>query len=90
VIGLGVKPGMPQSSTDDEPGDSALYIHVRCDITVTWQTSRSTQCNSDTSGQTQFAKISNRYLIIIFVCIFVINSIFNLNLFFNVIVSILF
>ena len=37
-----------------------------------------------------FAKISNRYLNTVFVCVFVINSIFNLKLFFNVIVSILF
>jgi len=34
VIGLGVKPGIPQISTDDEPSDSTLYIHVRCDTTV--------------------------------------------------------
>jgi len=51
VIGLGVANGIPMSSTDDETNDSALYIHVRCDITVTWQISSTTQCTSDTSGQ---------------------------------------
>jgi len=35
VIGLGVKPGIPQISTDDEPSDSALYIHTTYDTTVT-------------------------------------------------------
>jgi len=35
TTGLGVADGIPTSSTDDEPSDSALYIHVRCDTTVT-------------------------------------------------------
>jgi len=90
VISLGVKPGIPQISTNDELSDSALYIHVRCDTTVTWQISSSTQCNSDPSGQSQFSKISYRYLNTIFVCVFVVNSIFNLKLFFNIMVSISF
>jgi len=51
VIGLGVANGIPTSSTYEEPSDSAVYIHVRCDTTVTWQFSSSTQCNSDFGGQ---------------------------------------
>jgi len=51
VIGLDVANGIPTSSTDDEPGDSALYILVRWDTPVTWQISSSTQRNSDVGGQ---------------------------------------